>query len=258
MCNPWLTHVQQFRETHPTLSYKEALQEASKSYTRTTAKRQQQHLCGKCKKAAKAKKSVKIKGGELRDMDDLSELKTALDASYEPNDLAGEMLKSKNMTLDTQLSGQRAKVYTDNSSGQVYISFRGTQNGHDAITDMGAYIGLNGKRVAHSKQVVAQVRAKYGQEPVVVSHSLGGYLNEQSGAKEIINYNKLATGRTSAKGKKQTDVRDTGDVVSLLSTIVGPKKIKRVTVKSKSWNPLTNHGTTGLKTKNVLKKMKKW
>jgi hypothetical protein len=30
--NPWLSHVKKFREKHPNMSYKEALQGARKSY----------------------------------------------------------------------------------------------------------------------------------------------------------------------------------------------------------------------------------
>jgi len=33
MVNPWLVHVQQFRDDHPNLSYKEVLIEAKKTYT---------------------------------------------------------------------------------------------------------------------------------------------------------------------------------------------------------------------------------
>jgi len=33
MNNPWLIHVQQFRDDHPNLSYKEVLQQAKKTYT---------------------------------------------------------------------------------------------------------------------------------------------------------------------------------------------------------------------------------
>lgn len=36
MSNPWLQHVKQYRQSHPEISYKEALSEASKTYNKTT------------------------------------------------------------------------------------------------------------------------------------------------------------------------------------------------------------------------------
>ena len=242
MANPWLIHVEDIYNANPQLTYKECLIEASKSYTRTTPKR--------AKPAPK--KRTNMRGGGMENM---AELKAGLDASYKPNEEASAILENLGYSLDFQLSGQRAKVFTD-SSGKPYIAFRGTANKQDMVTDAKAYMGLgvgeNSKRVAHTKQVVKQVREKYGVEPTVIGHSLGGYLAEQSGTNgEVYTYNKLATGRSKGNAS-QTDVRTSNDVASAIGVITKPKNNKKITLKQKSWNPLVSHGTKGLKMRNIF------
>ena len=239
--NPWIQYVKAVRQANPHLSYKECLQAASQSYTRTTPQR-----------AKPAPKKRGIRGGGMENM---NELKAGLRASYKPNPEAADILSEMGYSLDFQLSGQRAKVFTD-SNGKPYISFRGTQNMHDVGTDAKAYLGLGlgerSKRVAHTKQVVQQVRDKYGVEPTVIGHSLGGWLAEQSGGKgDVVTYNKMATGR-SVGNKKQTDVRTTNDVASAITMLVKPRKNKTISIKNKSWNPLVSHGTKALKMKNMF------
>ena len=68
-------------------------------------------------------------------------LRRGLKASYMKNDRAEEELNKSGHTLNKDLSGERAKVYTD-SEGRPTIAYRGTNNWHDVITDFALPLGL--------------------------------------------------------------------------------------------------------------------
>ena len=112
-----------------------------------------------------------------------------------------------------------------------------------------SWIGKYTKRVKHSKKVVNDVKNKYGEGPQAIGHSLGGYLAENSGAKNVVTYNKLALPFQS-KNPFQTDIRTSNDMASVFSN----RKNKNITLKSKSWNPFVAHSTKSLKNKNAIKK----
>jgi len=159
------------------------------------------------------------------------------------NDKAEAELKKSGYTLDKELSGQRAKVYTD-ANGQPTIAYRGTQNFHDVMTDFAIPLGLAQytKRMQHSKSLTKKVEEKYGQPTNAVGHSLGGYLAENSGAHgNIATFNKASVG-TKNKNSKQVDVRTKRDLVSMFT----PKKKSNITIASRSSNPLTEHTTSSL------------
>lgn len=181
-------------------------------------------------------------------MVDFDKLKAGLDSSYQSNDKAEKTLKKQGLTLDKSLSGERAKVYTD-ADGKPHISYRGTENKNDVLTDVKAFLGMNNnKRIRHSKKVAREVESKYGTPATAVGHSLGGFLAEKSGVHgEIITYNKLATGR-SKKNDKQIDIRDQKDLASVLTQ----NRKSNITLQSKSKNPLVIHSTKGLKTSNII------
>ena len=109
--------------------------------------------------------------------------KSGLSASYMKNDKAEKELQKSGYKLDKELSGERAKVYTD-ANGQPTIAYRGTQNFHDVLTDFAIPLGLaqRTKRMQHSKTLTKKVEEKYGQPSNAVGHSLGGYLPENLGA----------------------------------------------------------------------------
>ena len=170
-------------------------------------------------------------------------LKRGLSASYLKNDKAEQELKKSGYTLDKDLSGKRAKVYTD-SEGKPTIAYRGTQNFHDVITDFAIPLGLaqRTKRMAHSKTLAKKVEEKYGQSANAVGHSLGGYLAENSGAHgSIVTFNKASVGSRN-KNDKQVDIRTKRDLVSMFT----PKKKTNITIASKTQNPLTEHTTDSL------------
>lgn len=181
-------------------------------------------------------------------MNQLTNIKTGIDASYQTNKEAKRTLENQGFTLDEQLSGQRAKVFLD-GTGKPVVSFRGTNNRHDVITDAMIFAGLGKytKRVKHSKKVIKDVENKYGKGPQAIGHSLGGYLAENSGAQNIITYNKLALPYTQSKNPFQTDIRTNKDIASILTR----KNKNNVTLKSKSWNPFVSHSTKSLKKKNI-------
>ena len=60
MTNPWISHVANFRKANPSLSYKQCLQEAKKTYTKKTSGQGVSHTCGDGFKSVtrKATKSV--------------------------------------------------------------------------------------------------------------------------------------------------------------------------------------------------------
>lgn len=170
-------------------------------------------------------------------------LKSGLGASYMKNDKAEEELKKSGYTLDKELSGERAKVYTD-SNGQPTIAYRGTQNFHDVLTDFAIPLGLaqRTKRMQHSKTLTKKVEEKYGQPANAVGHSLGGYLAENSGAHgNIATFNKASVGSKN-KNAKQVDIRTKRDLISIFT----PKKKSNITIASRSQNPLTEHTTDSL------------
>ena len=183
-------------------------------------------------------------------MNKLADIKTGIDASYKNNETAKNMLSKQGFSLDEQLSGQRAKVFT-NPKGEPVVAFRGTANKKDMVTDalIMAGLGKYTKRVKHSKKVIKQVEDKYKQKVGAIGHSLGGYLAENSNAKgKIVTYNKAATGQNKYN-KNQTDIRTKKDLVSILTK----KKGNNITLKSKSWNPFVAHSTKSLKDKNTGK-----
>ena len=181
-------------------------------------------------------------------MNQLPSLKAGLDASYQTNEKAKKTLSDQGFVMDEQLSGKRAKVFLD-GKGKPVVSFTGTHNRHDVITDAMIMAGLGKftKRLKHSKKVIKDVKNKYGQGPQAIGHSLGGYLAENSGAKDVVTYNKLALPFTQRKNPFQTDIRTNKDLVSVLTK----SKRNNVTLNSKSWDPFVSHSTKSLKKKNI-------
>jgi hypothetical protein len=179
----------------------------------------------------------------------MNQLKAGLDASYQTNAEAKKTLSKQGFKMDEELSGKRAKVFV-NGEGKPIVSFTGTHNRHDVITDAMVMAGLGKftKRLKHSKKVIRDVKNKYGTGPQAIGHSLGGYLAENSGAKDVVTYNKLALPFTQQKNKRQTDIRTNKDLVSVLTK----SKRNNVTLNSKSWNPFVSHSTKSLKKKNII------
>jgi uncharacterized protein YqgQ len=182
----------------------------------------------------------KMVGGKLK----VKHLKEILNASYSktPKETIDDFV------LDKQLSNSYAKVYHNPKTGQTVIAHKGTQG----LLDWGNNIvyGLFGKtgykltpRFRNAKKVQEETVKKYGfKELTTVGHSQGGLNAEILGqkGKEVITLNKATRPFANKKGEKQYDVSTTGDVVSKLNPFQGKSK-KDISIKSKTYNPITEH-----------------
>jgi len=149
-------------------------------------------------------------------------LKTLLQASYEPTIKANDTLKKAGYTLDTSLSNMNSKVFTD-SMGKPHITFRGSRHILDWVRDdplIALGLGKYAPRVQQAQALTKKVEEKYHQPADVFGNSLGGALAERSGAHgKIVTHNKAVAltdiGKTISN--KQIDVRSVQDPVSFLS-----------------------------------------
>jgi len=182
----------------------------------------------------------KLFGGALK----VSEVKGFIDQSYNKKsaDTLGDWV------LDKQLSTTRAKVYHNTKTGQTTITHTGT----DSLTDWGNNLvfGIFGKkgykytsRYKDAKKVQDAVEKKYGTKNLsTLGHSQGGLLAEMLGnnSREKITLNKATRIGSNEKSANQFDIRTNRDVVSKLNPL--QKKTERdITIKSQSYNPLTEH-----------------
>jgi hypothetical protein len=153
--------------------------------------------------------------------------------------------------LDSQLSGQRGQVYYNAKMGKAVVVHRGTKGIQDMFTDVRYTLGdKSGKRFKKAKDIQNKANEKYGKENVITAgHSLGSVLGEtavKGKDQELITLNKpvgLADiGKTISK--KQTDIKTERDPVSILR---GTQKGNApLVLKSKTYNPLTEHSTETL------------
>lgn len=180
-----------------------------------------------------------MEGGKLSTQN----LKGLLDASYDPR-----KKKVGDFILDKGLSSGTSKVYRNEKTGQVVVAHRGTAG----ILDWGnnAVYALGGKeaykltpRYKEAEKVQRRAEKKYGASNVsTIGHSQGGLQSELLGgkSKEIITLNKATRPFESNRNKNQFDVRSERDVVSGLNPFAKKSK-KDVSIKAKTYNPLTEH-----------------
>lgn len=160
-------------------------------------------------------------------------LKPALKASYSTNGEARDILQKNNAKLDDKLSNREAKVYLD-EKGNPNIAVRGSTTIKDwLISDPLLALGLSrfDPRKQRTDKLIEDVKKKYGKEPNLVGHSLGGALINNANTKgKITTYNKGAGIDEIFKTRKsnQTDVRTSGDLVSALSA--NQKGGKQITI----------------------------
>ena len=88
---------------------------------------------------------ISVIGGAIN----TDELKQILKSTYEK-----DKKDIGDYKIDKQLSGLRAKVYTNKETGKNVIAIRGTQGIHDMITDANLlFNNKNTKRFKHAKKV---------------------------------------------------------------------------------------------------------
>jgi hypothetical protein len=188
------------------------------------------------------KKEV-IFGGKVK----VKHIRSFLNESYEkaPKETIDDWV------LDKDLSTDRAKVYHNSKTNQTSITHTGT----DSATDWGNNLvyGLFGKkgykytkRYKQAEEAQKKALKKYGAENLsTLGHSQSGLILEilaQKGLKgrEAITLNKATRLGSNEKQEGQYDIRTSGDVVSALNPL--QKKNKNdIVIKSKTYNPLTEH-----------------
>lgn len=180
-------------------------------------------------------------------------LHTLLEASYAGTNEAEKLGRNDGYELDKELSNRKHRVF--NGHGQTIISFTGTRNLGDVITDASLAVGLPDLtyRFGDSLRLVDKVKNKYKHSPILaIGHSLGGSLAEHANKTgkidKVITVNK-GTGLFGI-GKRikdnQVDIRTATDPVSILSTTQYNKR--RFTVPdSYVIRPLRSHNTYNLK-----------
>jgi len=145
-----------------------------------------------------------------------------LKTSYLNQKEAANKFNNAGYKYDDSLSSNDAKVFID-EQGQPNIAFRGTHKMRfkDLKSDLALLTGLEkyDSRFKETQRITQLVKDKYGKEPDVFGHSLGGALAEKSGSKgNIITDNKGAgfgdIGKTIPKNQ---DYRNKNDFISLLS-----------------------------------------
>jgi hypothetical protein len=177
-------------------------------------------------------------------------LRPILEASYAKNKEAKNILEKNNYKLDKGLSTKEAKVFVD-ENGTPNIAVRGSKTAKDwLISDPLLALGLSSidPRQKSTNKLIEKTKKKYGNDPNLFGHSLGGALVSNANTKgKITTFNKGAGASDLFRkiSKNQTDIRTSGDIVSALSTTQRGKN--KITLKNN--NILKAHGLSNLKKK---------
>jgi hypothetical protein len=159
-------------------------------------------------------------------------LKDVLASSYQNKKTAQNTLEKYGAKVDKELSGKEAKVFI-NEDGTPNIAVRGSKNIKDfLISDPLLALGLSkyDPRKKRTDELIQRVKDKYQVDPNLYGHSLGGALVSGANTKgKITTFNKGAGLSELFKPipSNQTDIRTTGDLVSVLSATQpgGQKKL---------------------------------
>lgn len=156
-------------------------------------------------------------------------------------------------------SNRHHTVWKDTKDGnRRIINFTGTnvRKSEDLVSDLAIATGTEkyNRRFQRSRNLVEKIRKKDpSKRPTLVSHSLGGTLNEYAarGDPKIkqVNYNKGAgLGTIFRKGQKnQVDIRTRGDAVSFLDRLARPGKARKLEISRPTKGPLDAHNVNHLR-----------
>ena len=178
----------------------------------------------------------------------VKDIKHFLSKSYDKN-----LNDHGDYKIDKSLSGTRAQVYHNPNKNHTVVVHKGTDSIHDWITDLRLGLGdRSGKRFKHAKDVQQKAEQKYANSNVsTLGHSLGSKLAEeasQNPKNEIITLNNPTVISDLIKKPKSNvyNIRTSMDPVSILRNVVPSKSKNDLTIKSTSFNPLTEHKTDTL------------
>jgi hypothetical protein len=168
--------------------------------------------------------------------------KLFVDASY------NDVNKIGKFEIDPELSTKRSKVYV-NPSGKVVVAHQGSKTVSDWTKYnpsilLGKY--KNTKRYKDIEDLQKEVNAKYGKSNVqTVTHSQTGVASRLLAKKGLTESGQSGTLNPAILGRKPKGLkvyRSSGDIVSAF-TKLDPGD---VTIQAKTYNPVTEHGTSVL------------
>jgi len=146
--------------------------------------------------------------------------------------------------LDDSLSGNRVTVLHNPDTNHTIVNHKGTASLNDWWTDLklGLFNDKSGARFQHSKKIQKEAEDKYKDSKFTVTgHSLGSKLAQEANTNnhEFIGVNGAYTPYDLFNKKKdnETHIRSSLDPVSYFD----PKN--DITIKSKTYNPLTEHSS---------------
>jgi hypothetical protein len=126
--------------------------------------------------------------------DNVKDLKTILNASYDSNDKAKEVLEDKGYIFDDELSNEKQKVFYDPVTDRPKIVFKGTTTMDEWLRNPLIPFGLEGldPDVYKTKNLVEEVTEKYKNKPDLYGHSRGSTkaVYNSSLANQVYTYNK--------------------------------------------------------------------
>jgi hypothetical protein len=158
--------------------------------------------------------------------------KDIFQASYD-NPLDAEKRLSKyGYKFQSDISSPESKVFLDPQDNPV-ILHRGTHRVEDWGTDLkSVLLGQEGRRTKQARELTKKVQETYKKPVTAYGTSLGGFLSEQSGAENVVTYNKAVRPTDIFKKRKetQTDIRTNKDIVSLPSIFQRGGKTKTIKV----------------------------
>ena len=179
---------------------------------------------------------VSKKGGNINN----EELAKFVDAGYKTKSEAENI---DGYTLDKELSTKRDKVYA-NKEGKVIHTISGTDKAKDWSNNLLIPFGLHeySNRYKNAEKIQNEANKKYGKENVsVVSHSQSGNIAQNLAKKKLVGDENVTLNPAIIGSHKPglKVVKSSGDIVSALTI----KNKKDKTIKSKTWNPLTEHSS---------------
>lgn len=163
-------------------------------------------------------------------MDNPDIQKALFEASYKNPQDAASQLSKYGYKFESDISSPESKVFL-NPEGSPVILHRGTHRLEDVGTDIkSVLLGREGRRTKQARELTKKVQERYKKPVTAVGTSLGGFLSEQSGAENVLTYNKAIRPVDIFKKIKptQVDIRTSKDIISLPSILQrGGKKITK-------------------------------